>query len=229
MSTDLQHVAIIMDGNRRWAKQRNLPAAEGHRQAVEQGIEPLIREAIALKIPYITFWAFSTENWKRDRSELTELFEIFRMGLVKFGKQFIRGGIKIKLIGELSRFPQDIVDQCVSLVNATQRNKKITVTFALNYGGRAEIVAAVKALMDVHTSATQLTPELLSQHLATRDLPDPDLIIRTGGEQRLSGFMPWQSVYSEILFVDALFPDFDASQFRAAIADFHQRQRRFGA
>lgn len=228
MSTKLQHVAIIMDGNRRWARHRNLQPAEGHRQAVEQAIEPLIREAIAQKIPYITFWAFSTENWKRDRTELSELFNIFRMGIIKFGKQFIKGGVKINLIGELERFPQDIVEQCIALVNATQQNSKITVTFALNYGGRAEILAAVRSIVQQHPAPEEITPEFFDAQLATKELPDPDLIIRTGGEQRLSGFMPWQSVYAEMIFVDVLFPDFDASQFRTALAEYRQRQRRFG-
>lgn len=228
MNSDIQHVAIIMDGNRRWAKQKGLSPTEGHREAAVKTIEPLIQECVDQKIPYVTFWAFSTENWKRDKEELSAIFNVFRFALKNLAIKFIKEGVKLNILGEVNRFPDDIAKQCLDFVNKTRKNSKITVTFALNYGGRAEIIKAVKKIVKQGLDSDEITEDLFTSSLNTSDIPDPDLIIRTGGEQRLSGFMPWQSIYSELFFVPTLFPDFSVDQFRNALDDFRQRERRFG-
>lgn len=228
MNSDIQHVAVIMDGNRRWAKQKGLSPTEGHREAAVKTIEPLIQECVDQKIPYITFWAFSTENWKRDKEELLAIFNVFRFALKNLAIKFIKEGVKLNILGEVSRFPEDIAKQCLDFVNKTRKNTKITVTFALNYGGRAEIVRAVQEIVKSGVKPEEITEEVFSRHLHAPEIPDPDLIIRTGGEQRLSGFMPWQSIYAELLFVPTLFPDFSVDQFRKALDEFRHRERRFG-
>lgn len=228
MQSEIKHVAIIMDGNRRWAKQKSLKATEGHRFAAEKAIEPLIQECVDQKIPYVTFWAFSTENWKRDKEELSAIFNVFRFALKNLAIKFIKEGIKLNILGEIQRFPEDIAKQCLDFVNKTRKNSKITVTFALNYGGRAEILTAVKKLVEEGLAPNEITEENFTLHLHTAGTPDPDLIIRTGGEQRLSGFMPWQSIYSELIFTPTLFPDFTAEQFRLALEEYRHRERRFG-
>lgn len=228
MNYDLRHVAVIMDGNRRWAKQKGLSPTDGHREAATKTIEPLIQACVDHQIPYITFWAFSTENWKRDKEELKAIFGVFRFALKNLAVKFIKEGIKLNVLGDLTRFPEDIARQCLDFVNKTRKNSKLTVTFALNYGGRAEIIRAVKKMLTAGETSDSLTEETLAKYLDTAALPDPDLIIRTGGEQRLSGFMPWQSIYSELVFVPTLFPDFSVEQFRKALDEFRQRERRFG-
>lgn len=228
MNSDIQHVAIIMDGNRRWAKQKGLSPTDGHREAAVKTIEPLIQECVDQKIPYVTFWAFSTENWKRDKEELSAIFNVFRFALKNLAIKFIKEGVKLNILGEVNRFPDDIAKQCLDFVNKTRKNSKITVTFALNYGGRAEIIKAVKKIVEQGLDSDEITEELFTSNLNTSEIPDPDLIIRTGGEQRLSGFMPWQSIYSELIFTPTLFPDFSVEQFRLALEEFCQRERRFG-
>ncbi len=228
MTPPLKHVAIIMDGNRRWARSKNLEATQGHAQAANHAIEPLIEECIKQKIPYVTFWAFSTENWKRDKQELSELFRIFRSGLVNMAQKFIDQGVCLRILGDINRFPQDIAQKTLDLVNKTKKNTNITVSFALNYGGRDEILRAVKKIIKKGVTPEELDEKLFTTFLDTSDIPDPDLIIRTGGDQRLSGYLPWQSVYSEIYFTDDLFPDFTPERLRLALQNFSQRDRRFG-
>jgi len=228
MNSDIQHVAIIMDGNRRWAKQKGLSPTDGHREAAVKTIEPLIQECVDQKIPYVTFWAFSTENWKRDKEELKAIFGVFRFALKNLAIKFIKEGVKLNILGEVNRFPEDIAKQCLDFVNKTRKNSKITVTFALNYGGRAEIIRAVQEIVKSGVKPDEITEEFFSRHLHAPEIPDPDLIIRTGGEQRLSGFMPWQSIYAELIFSPTLFPDFSVDQFRKALDEFRRRERRFG-
>lgn len=228
MNSDIQHVAIIMDGNRRWAKQKGLSPTDGHREAAVKTIEPLIQECVDQKIPYVTFWAFSTENWKRDKEELKAIFGVFRFALKNLAIKFIKEGVKLNILGEVNRFPEDIAKQCLDFVNKTRKNSKITVTFALNYGGRAEIIRAVQEIVKSGVKPDEITEEVFSRHLHAPEIPDPDLIIRTGGEQRLSGFMPWQSIYAELIFSPTLFPDFSVDQFRKALDEFRRRERRFG-
>ncbi len=227
-----KHVAIIMDGNRRWAKKRGLAAVAGHAFAVDSVTEQLIERAGELGIKYLTLWAFSTENWKRDKDEVDGLMNLFRKALMTKVQKFIEKGAKLQMIGDMSRFAPDIQEGMKKAMAASAQNTKITVTFALNYGGRDEIVRAVNRLM-VDRKSSDHSPIItqgseLEQYLDTAGMPDPDLIIRTGGEQRLSGFLMWQAAYSELYFTEILFPDFGPEQLDGAIEEFQSRQRRFG-
>ena len=257
----IKHVAFIMDGNRRWARKWHLPLAAGHTKGY-QAIEPLIAYAVKKKIKYVTFWAFSTENWNRDKKEVELLLQIFRR---IFQGEIIRrlhkNGVKINILGEIDAFPKDLSDKIKDLVEQTKNNTAITVNIGLNYGGRAEIVHAVNKILALHNShpgkrsasrishvtavrdsgqvmiphsGTRMTDKLeiseedFSKYLYTKDQPDPDLIIRTGAEQRLSGFLPWQSIYSELYFPEVFWPDFNEKEFEKAIDEFEKRKRRFG-
>ena len=219
-----QHVAIIMDGNRRWARKRGLAIIKGHRKVADELIEELADHCIEKGIQYLTLWAFSTENWKRDRAEVELMMNLFREMLEKNIDQLHQKGIKVSTIGDLSRFDQDIRAKIEQGVEKTKQNKNLTLTFALNYGGRDELLRAVNNLSD----ETEIAQELIDQNLDTSDLPDPDLIIRPGGEKRLSGFLLWQSEYSELYFSDILMPDFGAKELEKALTDYQDRQRRFG-
>lgn len=217
-----------MDGNRRWARNRNLDPIEGHAYAAEKVIEPIIEHLVELKVPYVTFWAFSTENWKRDEAEISGLMKIFRNALGPLAARFMKRGAKMRLLGDINRFPKDIAQKTLELMNLSQKNTAITVTFALNYGGRDEILRAVKKVVKDGLKPEEITEEKFGTYLDTAGIPDPDLIIRTGGERRLSGYLPWQSVYAELYFTDTLFPDFSPEELDKALADFSTRDRRFG-
>lgn len=223
-----KHIAIIMDGNRRWAKSRGLDPVKGHEEATLKVIEPLIERCGELKIPYITFWAFSTENWKRDEEELKGLFNVFRLGLGTLAMRFIQKGARLKILGDVTRFPEDIAKKTLEMMQMSSKNDKINVTFALNYGGRDEILRALKKIIADEVDPNSITEELFSSYLDTAGVPDPDLIIRTGGENRTSGYLPWQSVYSELLFTPVLFPDFTPAEFEKAIINYQGRHRRMG-
>ena len=188
-----QHVAIIMDGNRRWARNRGLPAVDGHDYAAMHAIEPIIDRCNQLKIPFVTFWAFSTENWKRDQTEIKALFSVFRKGLRTLATRFLSKGARFRILGEINRFPKDIAQKTIELMQQSKKNTAITVSFALNYGGRDEILRVVKKIVDKGIKAKDLTEEVFSSLLDTAGLPNPDLIIRTGGEQRVSCILPWHS------------------------------------
>ena len=226
------HVAIIMDGNRRWAAKHGLGAVEGHRVAAEKTIEPVVERAIELGIKYLTFWAFSTENRNRDKMELSGLFSVFREALKTGLKRLSEKGVKIRVIGNIDWFPKDIVKRVKDMLTLTKENDAITVSFALNYGGRDEILRAVKKLINEvevgRVSIERVDEAEFSNQLDTVGIPDPDLIIRTGGEMRLSGYLPWQAVYAELYFTKILFPDFSPKQFDKALVDFSKRDRRFG-
>lgn len=234
-----QHVAIIVDGNRRWAKKNNQPSLAGHQKVTDDILEPLVFESLKLGISYLTFWAFSTENWKRGPEFYKPLFKILRSVLKKDVKKYLENGISLKVIGDLSRIPQPLKSLVKKRVSQKPEKTKITVTMALNYGGRDEILRAINRYLShlrgkrhihtsVHTSEVCLTEEVLSKYLDTAGMPDPDLIIRTGGARRLSGFLPWQSVYSELYFTDTLMPDFTVEKYLEALKDYASRQRRFG-
>lgn len=228
MDKPLNHVAIIMDGNRRWAKNKGLDSVKGHEQAAKEAIEPLIEKCVELGIPFVTFWAFSTENWKRDEDELKGLFDVFRYALGSMAIRFIKRGAKLRILGDVNKFPKDIAQKTLEMMTQSSQNHKITVTFALNYGGRDEIIRAVKKIISDKISPDKITEELFSTYLDTSGIPDPDLIIRTGGDKRTSGYLPWQSVYSELYFTPVLFPDFTPQEFEKALDDFSIRDRRFG-
>lgn len=223
-----KHVAMIMDGNRRWAAKRGLGAVEGHRQAAEEAIEPIIARAAEMGIKYVTFWAFSTENWKRDRREIQGIMKIFRDVLKKKIEKLNKKGVRLHILGDLSKFPKDIAKKVMGGVEETDRNTKITATFALNYGGRPEIVRAVRKIVKEGVPLKKIDEKLFTTYLDTNGMPDPDLVIRTGGELRLSGFLPWQSAYAEYYFTPVLWPDFSPKEFEKAVASYKRRSRRFG-
>jgi len=238
-----RHVAIIMDGNRRWAKKRGLPTFMGHKRVVDGVLEPLVEHAADLGIEYLTFWTWSTENWNRSRFEVGAIMKLFRLALKKYGQKLVKKGARIRVIGNLEGFPKDIREGVEELVEESAKNKKITLVFALNYGGRDEILRAINKLLEdkskIPPTASQfrragknqklkITEKELEKYLDTVGMPDPDLIIRTGGEQRLSGFMPWQSVYSEFYFPETLMPDFASEELDRAIEEYQRRNRRFG-
>ncbi len=228
MESAIKHVAIIMDGNRRWAKKRGLKPEEGHDYAAMKVIKPIVERCVDLKIPYVTFWAFSTENWKRDEQEIKALFNIFRKGLRTLAGELIAKGARMRLLGDIQRFPKDIAEKAMETITNSKKNNVITVTFALNYGGRDEILRAVRKIMESGATSAEVTEELFSSMLDTDGIPDPDMIIRTGGEQRLSGYLPWQAVYAELYFTNTLFPDFTIEEFDRAIDELKKRDRRFG-
>ncbi|KUK79634.1 MAG: undecaprenyl diphosphate synthase [Microgenomates bacterium 39_7] len=224
-----QHIAIIMDGNRRWARQNKLQVFKGHERVAQENIERLTDHCIKLGIPYLTLWAFSTENWKRDKLEVEAILSLMRSMFAKGFGPMIKKKVKIETIGDLSKFPTDIQESIQKLKDGCVEDYKITVTFALNYGGRDEIGRAVEKFVEHEPAAKSAEVEAkLGTYLDTSFLPDPDLIIRTGGEQRLSGFMPWQSVYAELYFSEILMPDFNENELDEALAEYKRRERRFG-
>lgn len=219
-----QHIGIIMDGNRRWARSHKLEILKGHAFVADKVIQPLVEHCIAKGIKFITLWAFSTENWSRDREEVEGLMKLFRNAFHKNAAELHEKGVRLNTIGDLSRFPQDLQTNIAEWLEKTASNDQITVTFALNYGGRDEIIRAVNSL-----SEHPVTQENISEALDTAGMPDVDLIIRPGGEQRLSGFMPWQAVYAELYFTSVLMPDFSPAELEKALEEFARRQRRFGS
>jgi undecaprenyl diphosphate synthase len=219
-----QHIAFIMDGNRRWARAHKFRLLMGHDRGAER-IQTIVEKSFEKGIPYVTFWTFSTENWNRSKVELEMLFAVFRTKLLgPVVKRLLAKGVKLQLIGNYKQFPQDIVEGLEKVVEESKDNTSIVATLAINYGGRGEILEAVKK----SGMTREIDEQTFSSYLSTKDLPDPDLVIRTGGEQRLSGFLPWQTVYSELYFTDTLWPDFDEDAFQKALDSYAARQRRFG-
>jgi undecaprenyl diphosphate synthase len=218
-----------MDGNRRWAKERGLPAIAGHKKVADDLLEPLVEHAYTLGIKYLTFWAFSTENWRRDPAEVSGIMKIFRDAIEKFGLRMHQKGIRIRFIGDITKFSPDIQKSVGELVALTKNNTRITVVFALNYGGRDEMVRAINTWgQQSAETGNPLTEKIFETYLDTRGIPDPELIIRTGGEQRLSGFLLWQSQYAELYFPSWYMPEFTPGKLDEAVEEFNGRQRRFG-
>lgn len=213
------HIAVIMDGNRRWAKAHGLPVLEGHRRVANSVLERLVERAAERGISYMTFWAFSTENWGREQSEVKGIMYILKQGLGPFGRKMMAKEVRLNVIGDLSRIDAGLRRGIEDVVEKTKNNTKITVTIALNYGGRDEIKRAIRKAKK---------KDDFEKYLDTRGMPDPDFIIRTGGEQRLSGFLLWQSQYSELYFPEFLMPDFTPARLDEAIEEFGKRKRRFG-
>lgn len=232
-----KHITITMDGDRRWAKQKGLGPTAGHKQTVQVRIEELIQRCGELGIPYVTFWAWTTENWNRPSIEVKAMMQLFRWSLAHKARSMIEKGARLRVIGDLSAFPQDIKKGVEQMMRESEHNDKINVTFGLNYGGRNEIVRAVNTLMkdeglkikDGKTENTLIDEDMLSANLDTAGMPDPDLMIRPGGQQRLSGLLPWQGVYAELYFTDILMPDFGAEELDKALAEYARRKRTFGA
>ena len=227
-----QHVAIIMDGNGRWAKARGLPRIAGHRRGAEAA-RRAVTAAAELVIPYLTLFGFSSENWKRPTAEIHDLMALLRHYLYGEIAELHRSGVRLKVIGQLARLAPDIVGLIEHAENLTRDNSKITLTIALSYGGRAEIVAAVQAIVAQVAcgalAADQVDENCIARHLFTANIPDPDLLIRTSGEQRISNFLLWQCAYSELVFTKTLWPDFSRRDLEQAIDEFCDRERRYGA
>jgi len=221
------HVGIIMDGNGRWAEQRGLPRIEGHRRGAERSKE-IIDVSIELGIKCLTLYAFSTENWQRPQSEVTILMKILESYLKNEFSALIRKNVVFRAIGEIWRLPENIQALIRTIEEKSANNNGMHLVAALSYSGRSEIVRAVKKIMDAHINPEDLTENFFSSQLDTAGLPQPDLIIRTSGERRLSNFLLWQSAYAELYFADTLWPDFDREEFIIAIQDFQSRDRRFG-
>ncbi|MBC7950328.1 MAG: isoprenyl transferase [Rhodospirillaceae bacterium] len=226
------HIAIIMDGNGRWAKARGLPRTAGHKRGAE-AVRRTVECAREMGISYLTLYAFSSENWKRPAGEVTDLMGLLRLYLRNEVKVLHKNGIRLKVIGDRSRLGPDIVALIEESEAKTAINGALTLTLALSYGGRQEIVEAARRLA-VEVAAGRLAPEAIdeaavSRNMFTAHMPDPDLVIRTSGEKRISNFLLWQSAYAEFVFLDVLWPDFGREELEAAIGDFHRRERRYGA
>lgn len=227
-----KHIAIIMDGNRRWAKARNLPVKAGHKQGAET-LKKVVRYANKLGVKYVTVYAFSTENWKRSEEEVNALMFLLESYLNEFSKEANKENFVIKVLGDIKVLSEALQKSINDAIERTKDNTGTVLSIALNYGGRNEIVNAVKEISlkvkDGKIKIEDISEEVISKHLYTKNDPDPDLLIRTSGEIRLSGFLPWQSVYSEFLFIDKLWPDFSEADLDDAIKEYAKRNRKFGA
>ena len=226
-----RHVAIIMDGNGRWAKARGLPRAAGHRQGAEAA-RKVLRAAGEAGVECLTLYAFSSENWRRPEAEVSDLMGLLRLYIGRELDSLHQEGVRIKIIGDHGAFSPDTARMVDAAVARTAGNRRMTLAVALNYGSRNELVQAVRALA-ARTAAGEIKPDAIDEamieaSLDTSDLPPLDLLIRTSGEQRLSNFLLWQSAYAELLFVDTLWPDFDGDGLRAALAQYAARERRYG-
>ena len=219
------HVAIIMDGNGRWAKERGLPRIEGHRKGAERA-EKVVEWATDLNIDYLTLYAFSTENWKRPWEEVSFLFNLFVNFIKKRISRMKEEGVRIKIMGRREGLPKEVLDVWDWAEEETKDEKKITLVIALNYGGRAEILDAIN--MIVRDGVENIDEKTFKKYLYLPELPDPDLVIRTSGEMRISNFLLWQIAYSELIFIKKYWPDFDKEDLRFALEEFSRRQRRFG-
>lgn len=222
-----QHVAIIMDGNGRWATQRGLPRLAGHKAGTEN-LRRVIRAAANLGIKYISFYAFSTENWNRPKPEVEGLLRLLSEFIVNETEALHKEGTRLLHIGYLAGLGPMLESKVKKAIDLTKDNKAITVLFAFNYGGRDEIVTAVKRLISDGVSADEVTVDKISSVMFTAGIPDPELVIRTSGERRTSNFLTWQTVYSEWAFPETLWPDFDGQALQSIIDDYCQRDRRFG-
>jgi undecaprenyl diphosphate synthase len=226
-----RHVAIIMDGNGRWAAARGLPRVEGHRRGVE-ALRKTVRAASELGISVLTIFSFSSENWSRPQSEIRDLLALLRRFIRNDLAELHKSNVHVRVIGERDDLPTDIRALLEEAEDLTKHNDGLMLVVAFNYGARQEIARAARRLalevLEGRLSADDITPDLLARHLDQPDLPDPDVIIRTSGEQRLSNFLLWQAAYSELVFVPIYWPDFDRAALEGAIAEYRRRERRFG-
>jgi len=227
-----KHVAVIMDGNGRWAKKRLLNRLKGHEKGAE-AVRTVVRTARKLSIEVLTLYAFSTENWQRPQTEVSGLMFLLRRFLETERPTLMENDIRLKAIGQIDRLPKAVREDLKAVMDETAANKKMVLNLALSYGARAEIVEMVRqiaaAAKDGTVDPSAVTPELVADHLYTRELPDPDLLIRTSGEMRISNFLLWQIAYAEIFFTPTLWPDFGEEEFIRILKDYQQRERRFGA
>lgn len=226
-----QHVAIIMDGNGRWARQQNLSRLEGHKRGSEVARQTVIAAA-RMGISYLTLYAFSSENWRRDSQEVSGLMALLKHYLETEANELHKDGVRLKIIGERGQLPNTILDLVEEIEELTKGNKNITLQMALSYGSRAEIIHAVQQIgqkvRDRLLDPEKITEQLFEQHLYTAGIPDPDLLIRTSGEQRISNYLLWQLAYTELVFVNKFWPDFTPEDLMEAILVYQSRERRFG-
>ncbi len=221
------HVAFIMDGNGRWAEKRGLTRVEGHRAGV-RNIHSLILHCASRGIKYVTLYAFSTENWRRPEDEVAGIFAILEEVIVDESRELNKDSIRLRHIGSLKELPVHVQQSIETAQELTAGNRGMTLSVAFNYGGRAEIVEAVRRIVSDGLKTSQITEEVFRQHLYTPDLPDVDLVVRTGGEMRISNLLIWQTAYSEYYFTPVLWPDFNVAELEKALQEFSRRQRRFG-
>lgn len=231
MNTFPQHIAIIMDGNGRWARQRGLPRAAGHKAGIDN-FKKIVKVANEIGIKYLTLFAFSTENWKRQKREVGMLMRALENFLDRELSELNKNNIRLKVIGRDDPIPKNIIEKLKNTQKLTQKNTGLTLNLALNYGGRTEIVDAAKkmakSILAKKIKMEQIDEDSFSEFLYTADIPDPDLLIRTSGEMRISNFLLWQLSYSELYFTKKFWPDFHKEDLLDAIKDFQSRQRRFG-
>ncbi|ABR31128.1 UDP diphosphate synthase [Thermosipho melanesiensis] len=221
----LKHIAFIMDGNGRWAQKRNKPRMYGHYVGAYK-IEEVVRWCAKRGVKYTTFYAFSTENWKRPKGEVNFIFGLLQSKISEFYERMNKEGVKLVFSGRLEELGKNIYNICKEYEEKTKNNEKIVVNMAINYGGRAEIVDAVKKFLEQRQK--EIDEETFRKFLYRPEVPDPDLIIRTSGEMRLSNFLTWQSAYSELYFTDVLWPDFSEDDLQKALEDYEKRNRKFG-
>ena len=221
------HIAIIMDGNGRWAEQRGLTRLEGHRAGVKH-IYSLIRHLYVKGVKYVTLYAFSTENWRRPEDEVNGIFRILHDATVNESKRLNKYGICIRHLGSLEGLPADTLESIKTATELTAGNTGMTLNVALNYGGRAEIIEAVRRIAAAGLNPKEIDEKVFRSFLYIPDLPDVDMVVRTGGEMRISNFLIWQSAYSEYYFTSVLWPDFNIAELKKALSEFSRRQRRFG-
>ncbi|MCK5594739.1 isoprenyl transferase [bacterium] len=225
-----QHVAIIMDGNGRWAKKRGLPRAAGHLAGVK-AVRRIVKTSTNIGVKFLTLYAFSTENWKRPRKEVDAIMSLFKIYIKKEVSTFNKNDVRLNVIGNIGDLSDDLQEIIDNALKKTSKNKGLTFTLAINYGGRQEIINAVKNIVnDVEKGIIRkdVNESIISKYLYTSDLPDPDLLIRTSGEMRISNFLLWQLSYAEIWVTDTYWPDFKQAEYVKAILDYQNRQRRFG-
>jgi undecaprenyl diphosphate synthase len=222
-----RHVAIIMDGNGRWAAKRGLPRMAGHEHGTDN-IRRITRAATEIGVKYLTLWAFSTENWKRPAAEIEGIMRVLGAAIEHETDELHRNGAQLRHIGSLDGLSDELRASVLEAIELTKNNDRLVLTLAFNYGGRQEMVNAVRSIVASGIDPSEITEEIIARHLYTRDLPDPDLIIRTSGEVRMSNFLIWQAAYAELYFSPVLWPDFGPDDLRAAIVDFARRERRFG-
>jgi undecaprenyl diphosphate synthase len=219
-----QHIAIVMDGNGRWAKQRHLPRIAGHRKGKE-AVQRIVRACVERGIKVLTLFAFSSENWKRPAAEVTALLELFFSALSQEAKKLDEQNIRLRIVGDTAKFDERLLGQITAAQMLTARNTGLTLVIAVDYGGRWDIVQAAKKIA---VEGKDITEESFAAYLSCADLPDPDLFIRTSGEQRISNFLLWQLAYTELFFTDIFWPDFDETALEGALASYASRQRRLG-
>jgi undecaprenyl diphosphate synthase len=222
-----RHVAIIMDGNGRWAKARGLPRTEGHRAGTEN-LRRILKACVELGVEILTIYAFSTENWNRPRAEVRMLMRILESVIDRELKELHESGVQIRHIGEIERIEPRLQRKIRQACEFTRNNTRLILNVAFNYGGRDEIVQAVRRIVTDQVPPEQIDEDLISSYMYTRDLPDPDLIIRTSGEMRTSNFLTWQGTYSEYYFTPKYWPEFDKEELRKALVEYSHRARRFG-